>query len=105
MLPILELPNMITEISTQANIMLKSPQRSYPLRGEYMPDWPSYSIKEASQKTGYNEEYLRRLIRQGKVEAIKVGPAYLIRAESLEKYIAEMQDSEDARTGPREKSE
>ena len=96
---------MITEISTQANIMLKSPQRSYPLRGKYMPDWPSYSIKEASQKTGYNEEYLRRLIRQGKVEAIKIGPAYLIRVESLEKYIEEMRESADARSGPREKKD
>jgi len=38
-----------------------------------MPEWPSYTIKEASQKTGYNGEYLRRLIRQGKIEAIKVG--------------------------------
>jgi excisionase family DNA binding protein len=66
-----------------------------------MPEWPSYTIKEASQKTGYNGEYLRRLIRQGKIEAIKVGPTYLIRVDSLEKYIAEIQDSDDARTGPR----
>jgi excisionase family DNA binding protein len=70
-----------------------------------MPEWPSYTIKEASQKTGYNEEYLRRLIRQGKIEAIKVGPTYLIRVDSMEKYIAEVQDSDDARTGPRTKTD
>jgi excisionase family DNA binding protein len=68
-----------------------------------MPDWPSYTIKEVSEKTGYNEEYLRRLIRQGKIEAIKVGQAYLIRKDSLEKYLAEIRDSEDARSGPRSK--
>ena len=70
-----------------------------------MPEWPSYTIKEASQKTGYNEEYLRRLIRNGKIEAIKVGPTYLIRVDSMEKYIAKVQDSDDARTGPRTKTD
>jgi len=69
-----------------------------------MPEWPSYTIKEASRKTGYNEEYLRRLIRLGKIEAVKVGPAYLIQVDSLEKYIAEMKDTDDARTGPRDKN-
>ncbi|MCB0172823.1 MAG: helix-turn-helix domain-containing protein [Anaerolineae bacterium] len=70
-----------------------------------MPEWPSYTIKEASEKTGYNEEYLRRLIRQGKLEAIKVGPVYLIRAESLEKYVGEMKNIDDGRAGPQSKKE
>jgi excisionase family DNA binding protein len=82
--------------------MLESP-RYYLLRDERMPEWPSYTIKEASRKTGYNEEYLRRLIRQGKIEAVKVGPAYLIRVDSLEKYLEEIEDSDDARTGPKAK--
>lgn len=81
--------------------MVKSSREYHFLRGGYMPEWASYSIKEASEKTGYNEEYLRRLIRQKKIEAVKVGPAYLIRAASLNKYIEEMQASDDARTGPR----
>jgi excisionase family DNA binding protein len=68
-----------------------------------MPEWASYSIKEASERTGYNEEYLRRLIRHGKIEAVKVGPAYLIRVDSLERYVSEVQTAEDARTGPRPK--
>lgn len=68
-----------------------------------MPEWTGYTIKEASEKTGYNEEYLRRLIRQGKLESEKIGPFYFIRAESLEKYLAEVKDSNDSRTGPRNK--
>ena len=95
---------MTTEIRSPVQVVLKSSQ-AYPIRDEYMPEWPSYTIKEASQKTGYNEEYLRRLIRQGKIEAIKVGPTYLIRVDSMEKYIAEVQDSDDARTGPRTKTD
>lgn len=68
-----------------------------------MPEWPSYTIKEASEKTGYNEEYLRRLIRRGKIEAVKAGPTYLISKESLKNYVAEIQNLDDARTGPRTK--
>jgi excisionase family DNA binding protein len=90
------------KIRSPVQIMLKSSQ-PYHLWDKYMPEWPSYTIKEASEKTGYNEEYLRRLIRQGKIDAIKVGPTYLIRKDSLEKYIAEVQESDDARTGPRKK--
>lgn len=90
-------------IGNLSDIMVKSPRKYYLLRGGYMPEWSSYSIKEASEKTGYNEEYLRRLIRQGKIEAVKVGPAYLIRVESLDRYIEEMQATDDARTGPRPK--
>ncbi|MFC2023792.1 helix-turn-helix domain-containing protein [Chloroflexota bacterium] len=70
--------------------------------GRSVPEWPSWSIKDASQQTGYNEEYLRRLIRQGKLEAVRVGPAYLIKVSSLETYM-QSQDSTDGRTGPREK--
>ena len=71
--------------------------------GHSMPEWASCSVKEASEKSGYNEEYLRRLIRQGRIEAVKIGPAYLIRVESLEEYVAGTQDANDARTGPRRK--
>jgi len=92
---------MDTVIGNQSDIMVKSPRKHYLLRGKDMPEWASYSIKEASEKTGYNEEYLRRLVRQKKIEAIKVGPAYLIRAESLDSYIEEMEAADDGRAGPR----
>ncbi len=65
-----------------------------------MPEWASYSIKEAAQITGYHPEYLRELIRAGRIEAVKVGQAYLIRVESLEKYVKEMQELDDGRAGP-----
>ena len=68
-----------------------------------MPEWTGYTTKEASEKTGYNEEYIRRLIRQGKLESEKIGPFYFIRAESLEKYLTEIEESNDARSGPRKK--
>jgi excisionase family DNA binding protein len=71
------------------------------VRGKELPEWASVSIKEASKMTGYNEEYLRRLIRLGKLEAVKVGPAYLIKLSDLERYVKEMTGTEDGRAGPR----
>lgn len=63
-----------------------------------MPEWPSWSIEEASERTGYNREYLRRLIRRDKIEAVRIGPVYLIRVSSLKAYIQNL-DPSDARTG------
>lgn len=63
-----------------------------------MPEWPSWSIEEASEQTGYNREYLRRLIRRGQIEAVKIGPVYLIRVSSLQTYIKSL-DPTDSRTG------
>jgi excisionase family DNA binding protein len=66
-----------------------------------MPEWAAYSIQEASEKTGYNPEYLRRLVRTGKLEHAKIGRVILIRVSSLAAYIAEMDALNNNRTGPR----
>jgi excisionase family DNA binding protein len=91
---------MILATSTLADDMLQSSQ----VRGlRSVPTWPSLTVEEASRQSGYNVEYLRRLIRAGKIEAVKVGSVYLIRAESLNEYIRQTQTPEDDRTGPRRK--
>ena len=61
------------------------------------------TVKEASEKTGYNAEYLRRLVRDGKIEAILIGPVYLVRWESLRRYMTNITANGDARTGPKSK--
>ena len=60
-----------------------------------------YTVHEASKRTGYNEEYLRRLIRQEEIEAELVGTTYLIEPESLDAYVERMKRSDDPRAGPR----
>lgn len=78
--------------------------RHYFLRdgyGDEMPEWASLSVQEAAEQTGYSREYLRRLIRYGKLEATRVGRVYLIKAESMNRYLAEMRESDDGRAGPR----
>jgi len=67
-----------------------------------MPPWPSWTIKEAAEKTGYHPEYLRRLITRGTINAVKVGTNWLIEVRSLKEYIASL-DPSDARTGARDR--
>lgn len=69
--------------------------------GMPLPPWDALTIKEASEISGYSQEYLRRLVRRGKLEAAKIGTVIFVRADSLKSYVAEMKDSDDARTGPR----
>jgi len=48
------------------------------------------SIHEAAEITGYSEQYIRRLIRKGRVSATKKGPMYWIELKSLKTYKQEM---------------
>ena len=42
------------------------------------------SVQAASEATGYNIQYLRRLLRSGTLEGIKIGQIWLIEMQSLE---------------------
>jgi hypothetical protein len=59
------------------------------------------TIEEATDFSGYTEQYLRRMSRAGKVEAIKRGHFWLVNRYSLEAYLARAANVEDKRFGPR----
>ncbi len=59
------------------------------------------SVQAAAEATGYNILYLRRLLRSGKLEAIKIGQIWLIEMHSLETYIQRIESTLDRRCGPR----
>ena len=61
------------------------------------------TIQEACQMTGYNAEYLRRLIRNGKVKAQKVSIVWVVDQVSLQEYISLNQNTTDRRRGPKER--
>lgn len=44
------------------------------------------TVKQASERSGYSAEYIRRLIRNDKLEAKKVGTVYFVKVESLDSY-------------------
>jgi excisionase family DNA binding protein len=58
------------------------------------------TINSAAAVTGYNPQYLRRLLRQGRLKGIKVGQQWLIDLDALEAYLAWVICSDDLRRGP-----
>jgi hypothetical protein len=58
------------------------------------------SVRAASQHFGYNEQYLRRLLRAGRLHGVKIGQVWLIKLNSLEAHLRRAQLSQDQRYGP-----
>jgi hypothetical protein len=59
------------------------------------------SVKDASKLSGYSKQYLRRLIRERRLQGLKIGQVWLVGIKSLEYYIANVGKSQDRRFGPR----
>jgi len=64
-----------------------------------MADW--ITCNEAAEVTHYNPVYIRRLIRGGKLSAIKKGNAWWIDRKALLDYMKGAKKSKDRRRGPR----
>ncbi len=58
------------------------------------------SVKAAAQAFGYNEQYLRRLLRAGRLEGAKIGQVWLIKLASLEAHLRAGLAGRDRRFGP-----
>jgi excisionase family DNA binding protein len=59
------------------------------------------SVKAAAEFSGYNVQYLRRLLRHGRLEGIKIGQVWLIEMASLDHYLRNGNLQRDRRCGPR----
>ncbi len=59
------------------------------------------TVQEAAKISSYHAEYLRLLIRQGKLNARKFGPLWAISKFSLLAYLEIAQKSDDGRQGPK----
>jgi len=55
------------------------------------------SVRAASQHFGYNEQYLRRLLRAGRLEGVKIGQVWLIKLASLEAHLRKGRRAQDRR--------
>jgi hypothetical protein len=71
-------------------------------------DWASeivlekhISVKAGAELSGYNIQYLRRLLRTGRLEGIKIGQVWLINMASLETYLRKGRVVRDRRHGPK----
>ena len=59
------------------------------------------SVPTAASYSGYSTQYLRRLLRTGKLEGIKIGQMWLVDKGSIDIYIEQAQDATDQRFGPK----
>jgi excisionase family DNA binding protein len=62
------------------------------------------TVNEAAEISGYNAEYLRRLIRAGKIDYRMFGFMYQVNKKSLLKYLKEAEKKSDKRYSPKRKS-
>ena len=67
-----------------------------------MPNW--ITTDEAVDMSGYHIEYMRRLIRCGKVEAVKKGGSWWVDCDGLKAFLREAAESDDGRRGNRAKA-
>ena len=59
------------------------------------------TVSQASKLSGYNEEHIRRLLRDGLISGRKFGIVWQVSQSSLISYLTEAQKSEDKRHGPK----
>jgi len=58
------------------------------------------TVQAARRLTGYNSQYLRRLLRNGRLSGIRAGQTWLILLDSLEAYLSQAEKRGDQRCGP-----
>ena len=59
------------------------------------------TVHAAAEATGYNIQYLRRMLRSGALEGVKIGQMWLIEMDDLETYLKHVETTSDRRCGPR----
>lgn len=57
-------------------------------------------VKAAAEAYGNNEQYLRRLLRAGRLQGGKIGQLWLISRASLEAHLRKAHTLQDQRFGP-----
>lgn len=77
---------------------LKIPDANYPQIDGVLSD-QYLTVAAASQITGYNYQYLRRLLRKGKIVGVRVGQNWLILFDSLVYYLDTIRTISDRRWG------
>jgi len=59
------------------------------------------SVKAAAQYSGYSLQYLRRMLRSGKLPGLKIGQLWLIEKQVFDAYLESAEVTQDRRFGPK----
>ncbi len=65
--------------------------------GHLMADW--ITTQQAAELSGYHPEHIRRLVREGRINARKFGIVWMINKQSLLAFVQNAERSEDKRRG------
>ena len=69
-----------------------------------MPDeW--LSVNDAAKLSGYHPEYIRRLVRDGEIDAKKFSIVWQVRTQSLLDYLEIAESKDDKRFTPKSKKQ
>jgi hypothetical protein len=66
---------------------------------DYSSDY--ITVRTASDISGYNEQYLRRLLRQEVFDSKRLGQLWLIDRNNFIEYLRKAEQSNDHRFGPK----
>jgi len=72
---------------------------SFNIKTDFMGDY--ITVKTASEISGYNQQYLRRLLRGNILRSKRLGQAWLVDREHFMEYVATAINSADNRYGSR----
>ena len=59
------------------------------------------TVQSAAKVTGYNIQYLRRMLRSGALKGVKIGQMWLIDMDALEAHLKHVEGTSDRRCGPK----
>ena len=62
---------------------------------------PHITVRAAAEVTGYNIQYLRRMLRSGALSGVKIGQMWLIEMCDLDAYLERVESTSDRRCGPK----
>ncbi len=59
------------------------------------------TVRSAAEFSGYNQQYLRRLLRMGVFRTRKIGQIWLIERSDFDVFLSQVKKSGDNRFGPK----
>ncbi len=58
---------------------------------QHMPDLTGYmTTEDAAKKLGFHVEHVRRMLRNGALEGLKVGSMWVVSKESVDRHLKEI---------------
>lgn len=71
---------------------------SFNIKTDFMGDY--ITVRTAAEMSGYNDQYLRRLLRGNIIKSKRLGQLWLIERNGFSEYLHHARRSTDKRFGP-----